>query len=480
MANFGLAVLSGLLLVVIHPDLNLSFLAPIAIAPLILALMREERSRYRFLLGYTTGFVFWSGLNYWIHFVLAEHGGMGPALAAVAFAGFLILKAVHLGFFGLLAGKLLEHKWAALTVPALWVGIERFPTWFEYRWLTLGNAAVDSQAAQWVAPLAGVYGMSFLLAAAGMFPRFRMAAILIPIVLWPAHLSEQPSSHQAVSVQPAIADREDWTTEQATALQKRLEYLSLQNALASRSRLILWPEMPAPVYYDEDRELRESLTSLARTTSAHVLIGTVAHNPNGAPLNAALMIKPTGEPLGRYDKMFPVPFGEYVPFPFGTVIEKVTSEVGDFASGTRVVVFDTPDARVGAFICYESAFPHLVRRFATAGATVFANLSNDGYFGRTAARQQHLSLVRMRALENRRWILRSTNDGITASVDPQGSVRKALPPLVEGAGLLPFQPRADLTFYSMYGDVFAWFCLALGLIAVVISIRGGSPGRLRP
>jgi apolipoprotein N-acyltransferase len=95
--------------------------------------------------------------------------------------------------------------------------------------------------------------------------------------------------------------------------------------------------------------------------------------------------------------MFPVPFGEYIPFPFGGLVSKITSEIGDFEPGKRVVVFDAGPQRVGPFICYESAFPGLVRRFAAAGATVFVNLSNDGYFGRTAAREQNLSLVRMRA-----------------------------------------------------------------------------------
>ena len=223
--------------------------------------------------------------------------------------------------------------------------------------------------------------------------------------------SSSPES-SAVSLQPAIPNRDDWTREQADELQRRLEYLSLQSALGPglpKPNLILWPEMPAPIYYFEDTALRDRVQSMARTADTHVLMGTVAHNDRGLPLNAAVMLSPAGEPLGRYDKMFPVPFGEYIPWPFGAIARKVTKEIGDFEPGSKVVVFPSAKDRVGAFICYESAFPHLVRQFAVEGATVFANLSNDGYFGRSAAREQHLSLVRMPAAENRRWILRSTN-----------------------------------------------------------------------
>jgi apolipoprotein N-acyltransferase len=275
-----------------------------------------------------------------------------------------------------------------------------------------------------------------------------------------------------VSVQPNIPERDDWTQQLARATQQQMEYLSLQSALSvaePRAPLILWPEVPAPVYYLEDTPFRDRVNSMARLTGAHVLIGTVAHNEHGAPMNAALMISPAGEPIGRYDKMFPVPFGEYIPFPFKGLVAKVTNEVGDFQPGTRVVLFDAGKLRVGAFICYESAFPDLVRRFVAGGAAVLANLSNDGYFGGSAARSQHLTLVRMRAAENRRWILRSTNDGITASIDPAGRVVKTLPEFQPVSGRLPFTAKTDLTFYSRFGDVFAWCCSGIAAILLVLT-----------
>jgi apolipoprotein N-acyltransferase len=252
-------------------------------------------------------------------------------------------------------------------------------------------------------------------------------------------------------------------------LNQSLEYLSLKAALESKPNLILWPEMPAPIYYDEDPPLRERVARIARLTGAHVLMGTVAHNERKAPLNAALMVAPDGRALGRYDKMFLVPFGEYIPVPFGGLATKITNEIGDFVPGERIVVFKAGTDSVGAFICYESAFPHLVRRFAGEGASVLANLSNDGYFGQTAAREQHLHLVRMRAAENRRWILRSTNDGITAVLDPAGRIAQRFEPFRPDSFILRYSPIQETTPYTRYGDWFAWTCAAGAVVALIAS-----------
>jgi apolipoprotein N-acyltransferase len=166
--------------------------------------------------------------------------------------------------------------------------------------------------------------------------------------------------------------------------------------------------------------------------------------------------------VDRYDKIHLVPFGEFVPPLFGWV-NRVTGEAGDFAPGNRIVVFPVRDHKLGAFICYESAFPHLVRQFARNGAEALFNLSNDGYFGRSAAREQHLKLVRMRAIENRRWIVRATNDGITAVVDPSGRITERLAPYKEAAARAGFSFLSQTTFYTSHGDWFAWACLAIGI-----------------
>ncbi len=181
-----------------------------------------------------------------------------------------------------------------------------------------------------------------------------------------------------------------------------------------------------------------------------------------------MMIGPDGRILDEYDKIKLVPFGEFVPGVFSWV-NRVTKEAGDFAPGSRIVVFPN---HVGAFICYESAFPDLVREFARNGAEVFVNLSNDGYFGTSAAHEQHLELVRMRAAENERWIVRATNDGITAVVNPAGRVTERLEPFTQISATMHYGVSTNQTPYTRYGDWFAWSCLVLGIAACVTARSG--------
>jgi apolipoprotein N-acyltransferase len=240
---------------------------------------------------------------------------------------------------------------------------------------------------------------------------------------------------------------------------------------SSESHFIIWPEVPAP-FYPSDAEFREYVESIARRERAYFMFGGDAYNAARAPLNSAFLLDPAGEMIARYDKIKLVPFGEYVPNIFWWV-NRITKEAGDFAPGERVIDFPIAGHRIGAFICYESAFPDLVREFAKDGAQLLVNVSNDGYFGHSAAREQHLELVRMRAAENRRWLLRATNDGITATVDPAGRVVYRAPPYQALAADVTYRYESDQTIYTFYGDWFAWGCLIVALLAVAMSVLKG-------
>jgi len=159
-----------------------------------------------------------------------------------------------------------------------------------------------------------------------------------------------------------------------------------------------------------------------------------------------------------------VPFGEFVPWPFSGLVDKISTEAGDFATGKQVVVSPVGDHKIGVFICYESVFPNFVRKFAANGAEALFNISNDGWFGKSAARQQHLMIVRMRAAENRRWILRSTNDGITGTIDSAGRLRGTLPLFTQATSYTGFSYISEQTFYTRHGD---WLPLVCGVVALV-------------
>jgi apolipoprotein N-acyltransferase len=479
------AVLTALLLVLAFPKFDLAWLAPVAFTPLLLAVSREPSGLRRFFLGYIAGVVYWFGVCYWIQFVLSFHGGLGEVAGWAAFLLFCLAKALHMGTFALLAGIAMRTAWAVPGVAALWVALEITHGPLGFAWFALGNAGIDMSIPMRLAPYTGVYGLSFVFAmlATGLAlailrrPRRQLSCLLaLPLLILLPRLPDEPRGKElAVLVQPNLSETEKWTPESVDRMQRRLVFLSLQGVMAGKDQpsLVVWPEVPAPLYYEEDARFRGYLNDLARESHAWVLAGVVGHAPDGAPLNSAVLVSPQGELVSRYDKMYLVPFGEFVPWPFAFV-NKISTEVGDFRAGDKVVVSPVGQHKIGAFICYESVFPHLVRRFAAGGAGVLFNLSNDGWFGKTAAREQHLKIVRMRAAENHRWILRATNDGITATIDPAGRLRGTLPSYLEAASRSGFSYIGQTTVYTRFGDWFALVCAIAAAAALLAAKRGQS------
>ena len=465
--NLALSLLSGFLLRLIFPNFNLQWMASIALSPLLIAVAREEKLRLRFLYGWIAGVLYWFTLCTWIQFVLEVHGGMGRWGGWGSFLLFCVLKAIHLGVFAALAGPLMWRAYALPAVAALWVGLERTHGTFGFAWLALGNAGINMSVPLRLAPFVGVYGLSFvfaLLAAAVAtvilrYPRkYLWPLVGLPLLyLLPAIREGTPAPRRALAVQPNIDTESTWTLATETEAERHLQLISDM----LDARLVVWPELPAPFYYYDDPVFRQEAQQIARK-HGYFLFGTVAYAQPHQPMNSAVLLGPNGQELGRYDKVNLVPFGEFIP-PLFSFVNRITQEAGDFVPGDRVRVLNAPPDQLGVFICYESAFPDFVRQFAREGATVFFNLSNDAYFGHSAAREQHLSLVRMRAVENRRFIVRSTNDGLTVSIDPAGRVLRELPPYKEVAALLPYGSVQETTFYTRHGDWFAWSCLVLGL-----------------
>jgi apolipoprotein N-acyltransferase len=478
--KLALAALTAILLMLAFPPANLAMAAAVGVAPLLYAVAGESLAR-RLLLGWAAGIAYWAGSCYWIQYVLAMHGGMAAWASWLGFVAFFLYKGLHLAAFSALAGFLILRPFALLTLPALWVAVEWTHTRLGFAWLDLGNAGAAMSVPLRLAPITGVYGISFVFAMTGTAlalaalrqPRRELAPVLaLPLLyLLPPVPEAARGDRPAVLVQPNISESAEWTLPWTEEMHRRLEGLSVKAALESPGAapgLLVWPEAPAPMYYDSNPEFRERVNEVARLTRSYLLLNVVPRTPSGAPLNSALLVSPDGRPLGRYDKMNLVPFGEYVPAPFRALVDKVSTEVGDFAPGRSQVLLPAGAHRIGAFICYESVFPDFVRRFAAEGADLLVNISNDGWYGHTAARDQHLLIVRMRAAENRRWVLRATNDGITSTVDPGGRVYRNLPSFEAAAARTAFSYVQSTTFYSRHGD---WFvlvcavCAAAGLAA---------------
>jgi apolipoprotein N-acyltransferase len=456
-----------------------------------------------FLLGYACGIVWYAGSCFWVYHVMHVYGGLSAPIAVGILALFCLYLGLYHGLFGALLARAAQHDdspqsrqrallRALMLTPFLWVAVELARSRITgFPWDLLGTAQVDNFPLTRLALVTGVYGISFIVALvnAGLVAAFfsaplhrgRMLSVAFGVaVMLQAGVFAQPrkfsTSETAVLVQQNISLDLLWTPAFLDRTLSELHKLStFPESKQGSLRLIVWPESPAP-FFDDNPTIRNSLSQLARTQNAYIVAGTVGtfarqaqEQDAGEIANRAVLITPAGEWVARYDKIHLVPFGEYVPFKSLFVFaEKLTREVGNFRPGTERTVFPADSHHLAAFICYESVFPDEIRQFARRGAQVFINISNDGWYGPYGAPGQHLNMARMRAIENRRWLLRATNTGITAAIDPFGRVVVQAPRGIRTSLIAPYSFESRTTLYTRYGDWFAYACAIISLVVIFV------------
>ena len=507
-------LLSAVLQMLIFPLPNLYFLCWIAIAPLILAVLRARtpdtlqlRAGVRllpgsplqgFVLGYVCGITWYAGTCYWIYDTMRHYGGLNAPEAVGILLLFCLYLGLYHGAFGLLvsllAGKSPFSRRALLMSPFIWVAVELARARITgFPWDLLGITQVDNVPLARVATFAGVYGVSFEIvvinaafAAAFLVRRenrrgLLIAAIAATALLQSGQLISPPASeteHVARLVQQnvPILEGADWTKDYFEGTLRDLTWLSVSPPTGEKQHpsLIVWPESPAP-FYTSDPIFRAAVGNIARQANTWMIAGTIgtqnaSQNPERSTkaYNSAVLVNPQGEIVDRYDKVHLVPFGEYVPFKkvFGFA-GGLTQAVGDFSVGNSRKPLPADGTEVGVFICYESIFPNEVRQFAANGAHVFVNISNDGWYGDSGAYAQHMRQSRMRAVENARWLLLDTNTGVTASVDPAGRVVAMVPRKMRTVLDAPYSDSNTMTFYTRHGDWFAYACAIILLVALL-------------
>jgi apolipoprotein N-acyltransferase len=387
-----------------------------------------------------------------------------------------------------------------MSSPLLWVAVEfardrvtGFP------WDLLGYAQIDNLTLVRMAPWTGVFGLSLAIAAvntlwAAPIARLRrtttwlvllLAGTLTAAAAWLQFKGPAPppadTNATAVLVQENLSVGVGTQQESRDAMLASFASLSRhpdfprQAVATGTPNLFVWPESPA-AFIDSDQGYRAFMESLARSSSTPVLsddLSLASRNSDGTYTlyNSATLFKEDGSYGGRYDKIHLVPFGEYVPYKPLFFFAGHLLDGLPFVPGTQRVSFDDRGRKYGAFICYESIFGDEIRQFAQQGAQVLVNLSDDGWYGDTSAPWEHLDMVRMRAIENHRWVLRSTNTGVTASIDPSGRIVDEMPRHVRGALLARFNfIEGTTTFYTRHGDWIAWICAVLTGALVIVSL----------
>jgi apolipoprotein N-acyltransferase len=503
------ATLSGAALSFSYTGFYLSLYSWICIGILLIVLF-GARPKVAFLCGFLHSMFFVITCIPWIATVLAVHGGISKA---GGWGILLLIGAVFgtlTGIFAWSVNRIARQSilLACIAAPFLWVTFEfirtRMPE-ISFPWGLLGYPASANLALLQVTTITGIYGLSFLVASVNALlawcdaststPAARrltilittIALILIAMFAGPGLVPQAAPNHYARAVQvnfPEVMEYpQQWFAAHAADLDE-IENLSLAPD-ARHPDLLIWPEAPAPFSF-EDTQYVKIASSVATRFGHPFLSGSIEWRPLPGPsnpktmhlqvpYNSAVLLDPQGHNVFTYDKIHLVPFGEYEPFPLiHRVVQSVSSEVGGFQKGSKYAVARLPNgATLATFICYEAIFPGEIRNFAAEGAQLFINISNDGWFSHSAAAEQHLRIARVRATENRRWLLRVTNNGITASVDPYGRIYSPLPTDLRAAADLPYDFRTDETPYTRFGDWFAWLCLIISAILLATTFRKG-------
>ncbi|NKB90054.1 MAG: apolipoprotein N-acyltransferase [Acidobacteria bacterium] len=498
--QFGAPFLAGSLLAAAFPKLDLHVLVWFALAPL-LVLAARSNPWVALRTGFLFGFAFRGVTMYWVVHAMTLHGGL-PWPAAVMGAGLLAgYMAAYWGLFALVVQQVgLRGPRSVLLIAVGWAGLEFFQGWFltGFPWTPLGYAAGRSDVMIQTASLAGVAGLSFLavlvngalaswwldrrtahstMAMAGAF----MAAALV-FGVW-SLTGAQPSDERLKVglVQGNVPQDLKWDAGARRDILERHVDLTRRAATAGAD-LVLWPESswPDPYGLERDPAAQALIAEVAAGHAVSVVVGTVRVDVEAdgyEVANAAVLVDPQGAIRGAYEKSHLVPFGEYLPFQsLLRWLGPLVSAVGDMRAGAEnqallgAAVPGLPG--FGMSICYEVIFPAIARGQVDHGARFLATITNDAWYGTTSGPYQHHAMARMRAVENRRWLVRAANTGISGAFDPWGrefattALEEASAPVVD-IGL-----RSDTTLYGRMGDALGFFMQVVALVLVAGALRG--------
>jgi len=497
----GYAAISGVFLGGLFPPFTFEVLAWLAIFPLLWALDGKS-PREGLILGFTAGLIGYGIIIWWVEETMVNYGGLPPVLAWLLALTLAAYIALYIGAFGCLLVWVAPEGGSArmFMAPVIWVALEIFRAYFlsGFPWALLGYSQYKVLPVIQIADLVGVYGVSFfiVLINAMFWHLFRYpdrapfvlvggGLLVVGLVAGYGYLrlievpGEMGPPRPVGIVQPNTLPSQKWVPGRREAIVGDLERLTqaLARDFKGRSRpvppLIVWPEAALPLIYSESPAWQKRMEGISRRAGAYLLFGSLsARRGKGPPklYNSAYVLGPDGAREGRYDKMHLVPFGEYVPL--GSLlffVEKLVPVIGRFAEGLRARVFDVPGGRFGVLICFEVIFPRVVRQMRDARFLV--NITNDAWFGRTPAAEQHLSMAAMRAVEFRMPIVRSANTGISAIIEATGAVRLRSPLFEKWRMAATVTPRkGGPTFYARTGDAFAIACLLMTLAVAGLAV----------
>lgn len=512
--DYALALVSGALLALSFPRYGHPAFAWIALVPLLVALtgwkgrvfdIRGERSfslpgqppLRAFLLGLTTGFVYFVGTLYWTGTVIRTFGGIPLPAAALG----VCLLALYQGFFpalfALISSRLLARAGlgGVLFSAAAWVATEFFRgvVFGGFPWVLLGDSQVTVLPVAQLASLLGVYGVSGLVALINATIAYgtltsgwrRLAAIaggvivLAGVAVWgtlriaDGSLTRSGTPIRVGLIQANIAQEDKWKATEARRI--FTTYIAMTRDVVKRgAEYVIWPESATPFMFERDPVGQEILRSLARELQVPILFGSDQEvaQPEPALYNAAFLVAPNGQTAAVYRKIHLVPWGEFIPMKrLLFFVSPLVDSFTDFSPGTSMVMLPVGSHLTSTAICYEVVYPSLVRQAVQAGSELLTTITNDAWYGYSSAPYQHFALASMRAIEQGRYLARAANTGISGVVDPYGRIVRRSSifeqvALVEQARFLTVR-----TVYSRIGDVIAYIAIAVIAVGLLLVRR---------
>lgn len=481
-----LVLLAGAALPLAFYPHNLWFIALLSPA-LLVWLCINSSTRHAFIYGYLFGLCMFGVGTGWIHISINLFGGVNLVGAVLLTLLFVMFLALFPALACYLSARLYNWHYPKfsmlLVVPTLWTLVEWVRSWIftGFPWLNLGYSQTDSALAG-IAPVAGTFGISFTViftatALLMLWRESRHNRLLVSIMLfvvWGASWvssrydwTEPRSDTISVAlVQGAVPQQLKWTPEMRQPTLDR--YMELTRPYLG-SDLIIWPEAAIPAFYDQIEGYINNLLSLANAQNSRLITGLPYRDQaTNKYYNSVVMLD---QEVSFYFKRHLVPFGEYLPLDFllRDIVDMLNIPVSDFSAGDNntAPVIHTDSYSIGVSICYEDTFGEEVIE-ALPNAAILVNVSNDAWFGDSAAPHQHLQMARMRAIESGRYLLRSTNTGLTAIINEKGKVIADVPqftPVTLTGTAMLFD---GMTPYARAGNY-----LVLLIISVVLIITAG-------
>lgn len=450
---------------------------------LLLGLWRDGTPRFGFQSGWAYGIGLLGFGVFWLHISIDQFGNMGTLAAIAITLLFVLAIALYYGLVGWLTVRLWRGRgvWLFGVIPSLWVLGEWLRGWIftGFPWLLLGYSQIDAPLGGY-APLVGVYGVSWLvmlsvalllcLLSPAVRGRFWLAGGLAllwgggPLLNQVAWTEPAGAALRVSLIQGNIAQEEKW---KRGSLQPTLELYTGLTRQHWQSDLIIWPETAVPAFAHQVNEpFLQPLAGEARANGSALLIGIPEWDTeSGAYYNSMISL---GHEQGSYAKRHLVPFGEFMPLKgwLRPLIDWLQIPMSDFTPGdSPQPLLRVAGYAAGISICYEDAFGEEVAE-ALPQAAFLVNASNDAWFGDSLAPRQHLEIARMRALETGRYLLRATNTGISALIDPKGRVLAFSPAFQQDVLSGEILPMQGMTPYVRVGN---WAVVLLSVLILLVA-----------